>query len=148
MSNRLTHNPDHREDLEIIRQLIDQPCKKTLISNSLKFRFGCDLDKRGTAYIWIDEPWQLYQDDTLITDTEVYYQQELDIEQWENSLFPLMETHLRRVEWTDEKMLILTFDDQYQLRLPHTDQPADARELFHHWYAKVRKPGDLQLTTQ
>ena len=51
---------DAREALAVaLRALVGIPCKRSLATNSIKFRFDCRLSDKGRAYLWIDPPWRL-----------------------------------------------------------------------------------------
>lgn len=126
----------HTEDLEIIEQLIGQECERTLVVNSIKLRFGCDADPRGTSYIWIDAPWELQTENQLVTESIDYPGEDGDFHNWSRKLNPLNKTVLISYTFTEEQELQLEFEGGYYLYMPFTPNCSEDDEWYEHWYAK------------
>ncbi|MFQ5998743.1 MAG: hypothetical protein ACE5KO_05505 [Candidatus Bathyarchaeia archaeon] len=131
----------HKKDLEIIKKLVSERCEGTFACNSIKLRFGCDEDKRGVRYIWIDPPWKLQLHDNVVTTAwdcphpeDVNYDEKF--EEWCSLLSPLDSTILTGYQFDQEETLILEFTSGLKLDVPKDDESEDDDELWYdHWYA-------------
>lgn len=133
---------DHAEDLEIIDGLIGKPCERSLACNSIKIRFDCDDDYRGTSYIWIDAPWKLQTSTALVTESFDYpHHEEPDysakFSKWSSKFGPLNQTLLKGANFTDYKELELEFEGEFFIYVPYCPNQPDDDEWYEHWYAKT-----------
>lgn len=128
------------ENLGIIKSLIGTPCERTLAHNSLKFRFGCDINPKGKPYIWIDHPWELQTSDQLITESydcphpdDKNYLKDFSI--WSKKFDSLISTKLLGVIYTKENELELEFEGGFYIYVPYTPIKIEGDD-YEHWYAK------------
>ncbi len=131
----------HSADIAIIKSLVGNSCERTLACNSIKIRFGCDIDEKGTSYIWIDPPWEFQTRDKLLTESidcpnheEANYDEKFS--EWSTIFNPLNKTVLKGVTYTTEKELELEFDGGYYIYVPYSKTKEDD-DWYEHWYAKI-----------
>ena len=124
----------NENSIKIIRGLVGQRCERSLVANSLKFRFGTETDPRGTSYIWIDPPWYLIRADEVVTTAwdvpdpdDANY--ETQFENWSKLFDPLNDTILEDASLESDGKLILKFSSGLSLEVPHDPKDDD------HWYA-------------
>ncbi|OZG70329.1 hypothetical protein BTA51_26810 [Hahella sp. CCB-MM4] len=129
---------NHKEDLELISELIGHTCERTLACNSIKLRFGCEVDPRGTSYIWIDAPWELQTETELVTESLDYPAEDEEFKNWSNKLNPLNKTVLVSVIFTKGKDLQLEFEGGYYLYVPYSPNEPDDDDWYEHWYARKK----------
>jgi hypothetical protein len=132
---------NHTEHINIIEGLIGQPCERSLSCNSIKIRFGCSENPKGTSYIWIDAPWEFQTFDKLVTESyDCPNHEETDYEskflKWSDNLKPLNHTVLIGVSYTEEKELELEFEGGYYIYVPYSPENLE-EEWYEHWYAKA-----------
>jgi len=131
----------HSNDIEIIENLVGSFCKRTLAGNSIKIRFGCEIDEKGTSYIWIDPPWEFQTRDKLLTesyDCPSYEDAEYNekFSEWSNIFNPLNKIVFKGFIYTTEKELELEFDGGYYIYVPYS-KVKEGDEWYEHWYAKI-----------
>ena len=130
----------HSNDIEIIESLVGASCERTLACNSIKIRFGCETNEKGSSYIWIDAPWEFQTRDKLLTESYDYPSHEEPnseerFSKWSSILNPLNKTILKGVIYTAEKELELEFENGYYIYVPYSNVKEDD-EWYEHWYAK------------
>lgn len=130
---------NHNEDLKRIKRLVGRHCEKSLACNSLKIRFGCDVDERGTSYIWIDPPWIFIKNNNIITHADESPDETIEFKEWANLLNPLNKTQLVSYDYSDKGNFELHFSENYSLLMPYTADEVDENEEVpadddEHWY--------------
>ena len=125
---------NHDEDLEKLKNLVCKDCERTLACNSLKMRFGCAVDERGTAYIWIDPPWIFVKDNNIITNSDESPYDTYEFQEWCELLNPLNKTQLVSFDYLDNGNFALHFSENYSLLMPYSPNEEDDDEDYEHWY--------------
>jgi len=127
---------DSEEFGPILAALIGKRFERTVACNCLKLRFGTEKDPRGTHYLWLDPPWELYLADELLT-TSADYDEETFVE-WSRLFAPLDINVL--VSWaTDcDGSVEFCFQGNYRLYLPFCGDERDHDDWYSHWYAVMR----------
>jgi hypothetical protein len=99
----------------VLDELVGASCERCLATNSLKLRFGCEHDERGTHYIWIDPPFRFDGPSGLIASSADHpasdspeYSREW-FEQWSALFTPLDQTTFAEYESLTDGTLVLHF---------------------------------------
>jgi hypothetical protein len=121
---------NYEEDLKIIESFIGRKSARTLACNTLKIRFG---DK--TPYIWIDPPWRFEKDDSKITASIDYPEDQESFRAWSKVLNPLDEATFENYEYSIKEGLSLYFSKGYSVHAPTTLDVIDEDDFYNHWYA-------------
>ncbi len=119
-----------QKDLKIIDSFIGRKCERTLACNSLKIRFG-----EKTPYIWIEPPWSFEKNQTKVTASIEYPEDENEFTKWSAALDPLNETIFESFKYSVEDGLLLNFINGYSLHAPTTLEAIDEDDFYNHWYA-------------
>lgn len=120
------------ENVARLASLAGAPLSSTIVTNSLKLRCNTNIDQRGKPYIWIDPPWELYQSDSLIAESDEY-NKDGDEETFFSKCAPLYSTVLKCSTY-DNGVLTLNFQDRLRLTLPACIDLIDSEDWYHHWY--------------
>ena len=125
---------DGIEEIKLLHELLGQECKRTLACNSLKLRFGCDVDETGTSYIWIDPPWTFQSGINTITSSEDYPGDNDTFDTWSTLLNPINDTTLIAFEQSKKGDLLLEFSGGYRIFVPFYPNKDDEDLWYEHWY--------------
>jgi hypothetical protein len=124
---------DAREFGPIVDSLIGQACERTLATNTIKLRFGTELDPGGDSYIWIDPPWVLQAGDLPVTSSDGYSDETFSI--WSRWFDPL-----NRVVFSGWSVgpteTTFTFANGYKIIVPDADGVREEGYWYAHWYAR------------
>ena len=123
---------DAKEFGEIVDSLVGLECEKTLVTSSLKLRFGVAVDPKGLQFIWIDPPWQFYKDGELVTESSEYFEDEM--KSWFKLLAPLNRTVFKSWWQDNDSSVFFQFSDGYLIRVPLVINGEDD-DWYDHWYA-------------
>ena len=123
---------NHEEDLKIVGGFIGKECERTLACNSLKIRFG-----EKSPYIWLDPPWELWDNKGLVISSLDYPDVEEEFENYSRYLNPLNRTKLLDFEHTIKNGLALHFQSGFRIFAPTTIEAVDEDDFYHHWYASA-----------
>jgi hypothetical protein len=125
----------------VLDELVGAPCERSLAANSLKLRFGCERDARGTHYIWIDPPWRLYGLSGLVAassdhpapDSPEYSREWFD--RWSALFAPLDRATFTGYESLADGTLVLRFGSEFRIVLPLDESEPEEASWYGHWYA-------------
>jgi hypothetical protein len=120
------------ENVARLASLAGTPLSSTIVTNSLKLRFNTNIDLRGKPYLWIDPPWELYEADSLIAESDEY-DKDGDQEGFFSKCAPLYSTVLESSTY-DNGVLTLNFKGSPRLTLPPCIDLIDSEDWYHHWY--------------
>lgn len=127
----MTH--DSQEFGQIVDALVGKTFERSLATNSIKLRFGTEIDPRGTDYIWIDPPWELRSADELVTTSADY--DDVRFKEWSQLFDPLNKDILKSWEAAENGSVIFSTGNGYKIVLPFSGDIREEGYWYSHWYA-------------
>ncbi len=128
---------DTEEFGSIVDALVGRRFERSLAVISIKLRFGTDADARGTHYIWIDPPWELYSVNQLVTTSADYNSS--TFQEWSRLLDPLNSDTLESWGPGADGSVTFAFGSGFRIVLPDSEGTRERGDSWYsHWYARER----------